>query len=107
MIKVMRVLYLERSGETRYRLEKQQETNNTALSNIRSLFSYILLTYYFYEFVIVSLAVLMFFLFGKPYKRGFFCNDESLMHPYHSSTVTSAMLYVTGLFLPICTVSHL
>ncbi|KAL2736391.1 putative phosphatidate phosphatase isoform X1 [Vespula maculifrons] len=99
----MRVLYLERSGETRYRLEKQQETNNTALSNIRSLFSYILLTYYLYEFVIVSLAVLMFFLFGKPYKRGFFCNDESLMHPYHSSTVTSAMLYVTGLFLPICT----
>nr|XP_050857253.1 putative phosphatidate phosphatase isoform X1 [Vespula vulgaris] len=53
--------------------------------------------------LIVSLAVLMFFLFGKPYKRGFFCNDESLMHPYHSSTVTSAMLYVTGLFLPICT----
>lgn len=53
--------------------------------------------------LIVGLAVLMFFLFGKPYKRGFFCNDESLMHPYHSSTVTSAMLYVTGLFLPICT----
>ncbi|KAI4481274.1 hypothetical protein M0802_007777 [Mischocyttarus mexicanus] len=51
-----------------------------------------------------SIAVLMFFFFGKPYKRGFFCNDESLMHPYHSSTVTSAMLYVTGLLLPICTV---
>ncbi|KAK2586075.1 hypothetical protein KPH14_008364 [Odynerus spinipes] len=53
--------------------------------------------------LIVSMVVLMFFLFGKPYKRGFFCNDESLMHPYHTSTVTSAMLYVTGLFLPICT----
>lgn len=52
-------------------------------------------------------AVLMFFLFGKPYKRGFFCNDESLYHPFHTSTVTSAMLYVIGLLLPICTVSHL
>ncbi|CAK9814179.1 Putative phosphatidate phosphatase [Anthophora plagiata] len=49
------------------------------------------------------MAVLMFFLFGKPYKRGFFCNDESLYHPFHASTVTSAMLYVVGLFLPICT----
>ena len=52
---------------------------------------------------LVGMAVLMFFIFGKPYKRGFFCNDESLYHPFHSSTVTSAMLYVIGLFLPICT----
>ncbi|XP_026669399.1 putative phosphatidate phosphatase isoform X2 [Ceratina calcarata] len=53
--------------------------------------------------LIVGLAVLLFFLFAKPYKRGFFCNDESLSHPFHSSTVTSTMLYVIGLFLPICT----
>ncbi|XP_011865335.1 PREDICTED: putative phosphatidate phosphatase isoform X1 [Vollenhovia emeryi] len=51
---------------------------------------------------IVGISVLMFFLFGKPYKRGFFCNDESLYHPFHSSTVTSTMLYIVGLFLPIC-----
>ncbi|CAL7941260.1 unnamed protein product [Xylocopa violacea] len=51
---------------------------------------------------VVGLAVLMFFLFGKPYKRGFFCNDESLYHPFHKSTVTSAMLYVVGIFLPVC-----
>ncbi|XP_034187885.2 wunen isoform X2 [Osmia lignaria lignaria] len=52
---------------------------------------------------IVSIAVLLFFLYGKPYKRGFFCNDESLTHPFLPSTVTSAMLYIIGLFLPICT----
>ncbi|KAG7209722.1 hypothetical protein KM043_011356 [Ampulex compressa] len=52
---------------------------------------------------VVSMAVLMFFLLGKPYRRGFFCHDESLYHPFRPSTVTSAMLYVTGLFLPICT----
>lgn len=56
--------------------------------------------------VSVGISVLMLFLFGKPYKRGFFCNDESLYHPYHDSTVTSPMLYVIGLFLPICTVSQ-
>lgn len=55
----------------------------------------------------VGMTVLMFYLFGKPYKRGFFCNDESLYHPFHDSTVTSVMLYVIGLLLPICTVSHL
>ncbi|XP_020291271.1 putative phosphatidate phosphatase [Pseudomyrmex gracilis] len=52
---------------------------------------------------VVGITVLMFFLFGKPYKRGFFCNDESLNHPYHDSTVTNTMLYVVGLLLPICT----
>ncbi|XP_024937690.1 putative phosphatidate phosphatase [Cephus cinctus] len=52
--------------------------------------------------LIVGMVVLYFFLFGKPFKRGFFCNDESLYHPYANSTVTSAMLYITGLFLPIC-----
>ncbi|XP_043257928.1 putative phosphatidate phosphatase isoform X1 [Colletes gigas] len=51
---------------------------------------------------IMGTAVLMFFFFGKPYKRGFFCNDESLYHPFHTSTVTSTMLYVIGVFLPIC-----
>ncbi|KAK9301644.1 hypothetical protein QLX08_006066 [Tetragonisca angustula] len=53
--------------------------------------------------LVVGASVLLFFLFGKPYERGFFCNDESLYHPFHTSTVTSAMLYVIGLLLPICT----
>ncbi|XP_014472626.1 PREDICTED: putative phosphatidate phosphatase isoform X2 [Dinoponera quadriceps] len=53
---------------------------------------------------VVGLTVLMFFLFGKPYKRGFFCNDESLYHPYHGSTVTSLMLYVVGICLPVFTI---
>uniref|UniRef100_A0A1B6CQX8 Phosphatidic acid phosphatase type 2/haloperoxidase domain-containing protein n=1 Tax=Clastoptera arizonana TaxID=38151 RepID=A0A1B6CQX8_9HEMI len=46
--------------------------------------------------------VLFFFLFGDPYKRGFFCDDESLRHPFHPSTVTNVMLYCVGLCLPIC-----
>ncbi|XP_025155976.1 putative phosphatidate phosphatase [Harpegnathos saltator] len=52
---------------------------------------------------VVGITVLMFYLFGKPYKRGFFCNDESLSHPYHDSTITSMMLYIVGIFLPVFT----
>ncbi|XP_014203816.1 putative phosphatidate phosphatase isoform X2 [Copidosoma floridanum] len=49
---------------------------------------------------VVGMAVLGFYLFGRPYKRGFFCNDESLQHPYLDSTVTNFMLYIVGLLLP-------
>lgn len=38
----------------------------------------------------------------KPYQRGFFCNDESISYPFHSSTVTSTVLYTMGFTLPIC-----
>ncbi|KAF7700857.1 phospholipid phosphatase 1 isoform X1 [Silurus meridionalis] len=38
----------------------------------------------------------------KPYQRGFFCNDESIGYPFHSSTITSTVLYTMGFTLPIC-----
>ncbi|KAM9541313.1 phospholipid phosphatase 1-like [Salvelinus alpinus] len=38
----------------------------------------------------------------KPYQRGFFCNDDSISYPFHSSTVTSNVLYGVGFTLPIC-----
>lgn len=37
----------------------------------------------------------------RPYQRGFFCNDESIKYPFHSSTVTSTVLYTVGFTLPI------
>ncbi|XP_059478551.1 putative phosphatidate phosphatase [Neocloeon triangulifer] len=49
----------------------------------------------------VALPLLIFKIWGTPYKRGFFCNDESLKHPFKDSTVTSEMLYVTGFAVPI------
>lgn len=45
-------------------------------------------------------------LFGVAYERGFFCNDESLMHPYNSDTVTMAMLVPTGVLVPLVIVSE-
>lgn len=50
----------------------------------------------------VGFPVLFFYLFGSPYQRGFFCNDESIRYPFKDSTVTSLMLYFVGLVLPIC-----
>lgn len=52
----------------------------------------------------VGLPILFFFLWGDAYKRGFFCGDESLNHPFHDSTVKSWMLYLVGLGLPICVI---
>ncbi|KAL9921177.1 wunen isoform 2-T3 [Glossina fuscipes fuscipes] len=49
----------------------------------------------------VGLPILLFFIWGDPYKRGFFCDDESLMHPFKDSTIKSWMLYVIGLLIPI------
>lgn len=55
----------------------------------------------------VTFPILAFFLWGAPYERGFFCDDESLMHPFHESTVRNWMLYIIGLVLPIVLVSVL
>uniref|UniRef100_A0A1B0DB46 Phosphatidic acid phosphatase type 2/haloperoxidase domain-containing protein n=1 Tax=Phlebotomus papatasi TaxID=29031 RepID=A0A1B0DB46_PHLPP len=49
----------------------------------------------------VGFPILIFFLWGEPYQRGFFCDDESLRHPFHESTVRNWMLYIIGLILPI------
>ncbi|XP_004608491.1 phospholipid phosphatase 1 isoform X1 [Sorex araneus] len=41
--------------------------------------------------------------FGQiyPFKRGFFCNDSSIQYRYHDSTVTTTMLSLVGLSLPM------
>lgn len=48
--------------------------------------------------------MLSYFLFGSAYERGFFCDDESLMHPFHESTVTHELLYSVGFGLPFVTI---
>lgn len=53
----------------------------------------------------VGIPVLAFFLAGKPFKRGFFCDDESLRYPFRPSTVTSPMLYSYGVLVPVFTMT--
>ncbi|KAJ3653653.1 hypothetical protein Zmor_012892 [Zophobas morio] len=47
----------------------------------------------------VGFPILFMFLWGSPFRRGFFCNDEDLMHPYHPSTVPSIYLYIVGIIM--------
>ncbi|XP_075166536.1 wunen isoform X2 [Haematobia irritans] len=54
--------------------------------------------------ICVLFPVLCFFLWGEPYKRGFFCDDESLMHPFKESTINNFWLYMIGLVLPVCVI---
>jgi phosphatidate phosphatase len=53
---------------------------------------------------LVGLGVLLFFLVGKPYRRGFYCDDDSIRYPYHDSTISNAVLYVVGLSVPLIVV---
>ncbi|KAJ0173959.1 hypothetical protein K1T71_010105 [Dendrolimus kikuchii] len=60
----------------------------------------------FLDFIIlfcVGFLILAYYLWGTPYKRGFFCDDESLKHPYKESSVTNVQLYIVGLGLPVLT----
>ncbi|XP_011210385.2 putative phosphatidate phosphatase isoform X1 [Bactrocera dorsalis] len=49
----------------------------------------------------VGFPILCFYLWGTAYQRGFFCDDESLKHPFKPSTIRNWMLYFIGLVLPI------
>ena len=59
----------------------------------------------FVALAIVWLPVLLFFLIGDPYKRGFYCFDESLNYPFKDSTISSLVLFLVGVFLPVLSVS--
>jgi len=49
--------------------------------------------------------MLGFSLYGEAFKRGFFCNDSSLRHPYKESTMPSWILYLMCGALPFSVVS--
>uniref|UniRef100_A0A0K8URV0 Putative phosphatidate phosphatase n=2 Tax=Bactrocera latifrons TaxID=174628 RepID=A0A0K8URV0_BACLA len=49
----------------------------------------------------VALPVLAFHLWGTPYKRGFFCGDKSLKHPFKKNTVDNWMLFLMCFVIPI------
>ena len=48
--------------------------------------------------------MLIFYLVGTPYIRGFNCDDESIRYPYKDNTISTALLCVYSLGLPVITV---
>ena len=47
----------------------------------------------------VGLAILIFKLVVPPYRRGFYCDDDTINKPYKESTVPSTVLYSVGFSL--------
>lgn len=55
------------------------------------------------DFLIVCLLgipILIIYLIGEPYRRGFFCDDLSIKLPFHDSTVSNTALYLIGILTP-------
>jgi phosphatidate phosphatase len=53
---------------------------------------------------IVGIPTLLLFLMGKPYERGFNCDDESIRYPYKDNTISSGLNYAYSTTIPIITV---
>lgn len=54
-------------------------------------------------FVLIVPVVSLFFA-GKPYRRGFNCDDESIRYPFRESTVSTAVLVTYCLMIPALTI---
>lgn len=50
------------------------------------------------------MPVLLLAVIGKPYQRGFYCDDTSIRYPYRDSTVTNVVLYIFSIGLPVVSV---
>jgi hypothetical protein len=44
--------------------------------------------------VTVALSCLFIYLFTKPFRRGFYCDDDTIAKPYHESTVRQGMFQI-------------
>jgi len=54
----------------------------------------------FVVLTVIAIPLLIFHEFVVPYKRGFYCDDESIRYPYRPSTVTRQTLIVIGILIP-------
>lgn len=52
-------------------------------------------------YIVVGVPIFVLFVVGEPYKRGFYCDDESINKPYKESTVSNVVALIVGLLLPV------
>ncbi|XP_064604855.1 phospholipid phosphatase 1-like [Liolophura sinensis] len=52
-------------------------------------------------FAIVATPVAVFFFVISPHRIGFFCDDNSIRYPYHPDTISTTMLVLLGLLIPL------
>ena len=44
----------------------------------------------------VSVPIWYMFLAGRPYNRGFYCDDPSIQYPYKPDTISTTVLVISG-----------
>ncbi|PVD23696.1 hypothetical protein C0Q70_16969 [Pomacea canaliculata] len=54
--------------------------------------------------VMIAIPVLLIDRLAVPFHRGFFCDDQSLMHPYKADTVPLWLLIIVAIGLPLITI---
>lgn len=60
-------------------------------------------SYTFYS--TVAVPILSLYLSGKPFRRGFYCDDTSIRYPFRDSTISSKVLQLYSLGIPILTIA--
>lgn len=68
-----------------------------------NLFTFISASVIKFAFLSVIIVAVLLVADGKPFKRGFFCGDESLMMPYRDSTVRTKYL-IMAMGLPMAVI---
>ncbi|CAL2031102.1 hypothetical protein CAEBREN_02229 [Caenorhabditis brenneri] len=69
-------------------------SDNNTIRMSRVLCDFLVLT-------LIAIPLYIFHEFVPPYRRGFYCDDESIRYPFRKSTVSRQMLIVIGLLIPI------
>lgn len=54
---------------------------------------------------VVGIPIIIFFAIGKPFERGFYCDDESIRYPYKEGTISNKVLYCVGVLLPVSVIT--
>jgi phosphatidate phosphatase len=52
----------------------------------------------------VGVPILALHFSGKPFKRGFYCDDTSIRYPFKDSTISTLLLYFYGTGIPVVTI---
>ena len=58
------------------------------------------------QFISVYLPWIALHVGVKPFRRGFYCGDKSLMHPFKESTVPGTAVMVLGICMNAVAVSN-
>ena len=78
-----------------------------AILNFQYIYIYIFI-YLFVSHIFISVLIFILFLylFGKPFQRGFNCDDDSIRYPYLENTISSVALYFYSTLIPFFVVSN-